>query len=148
MNLRNKLIKFMYGRYGVDELYKFLFILYIITFITNIFLDSIILEIIGLIIILLTFYRTLSKNIYQRSKENREYLKLKKKIIKPFENIKRNILDKEHIYKKCSKCKTTLKLPVPYERGIKHTNCPKCKKRLSLFVLKKQKIEIIKNKQF
>ncbi len=61
--------------------------------------------------------------------------------------IKRNILDKDHIYKKCPKCKTTLKLPIPYERGIKHTNCPKCKKRLTLFVLKKQKIEIIKNKK-
>ena len=62
-------------------------------------------------------------------------------------NLKRNIKDKDHIYKKCSKCKTTLKLPVPYERGIKHTKCPKCKKRISFLVLKKQKIEIIKNKK-
>ena len=147
MKLRNKLINFMYGRYGVDELYKFLFILYIITFIINLFANNIILEIIGLIIVLITFYRVLSKNIHKRSKENREYLKLKKQITKPFQNIKRNIQDKEHIYKKCSKCKTTLKLPIPYERGIKHTNCPKCKKRLTLFVLKKQKIEIIKNKK-
>ena len=113
MNIRNKLIKFMYGRYGVDELYKFLFLLYIITFIINIFLNNIFLEILGLIIILIMFYRVLSKNIY----------------------------------KKCPKCKTTLKLPIPYARGIKHTNCPKCKKRLTLFVLKKQKIEIIKNKK-
>lgn len=147
MNLRNKLIKFMYGRYGVDELYKFLFLLYIITFIINVFLNNIFLEIIGLIIILIMFYRVLSKKIYKRNKENQQYLKLKKQIIKPFQNIKRNILDKDHIYKKCPKCKTTLKLPIPYERGIKHTNCPKCKKRLTLFVFKKQKIEIIKNKK-
>ena len=147
MNLRNKLIKFMYGRYGVDELYKFLFILYIITFIINIFLNSLILEIISLIIVLYTFYRVLSKNISKRCKENREYLKLKKKLIKPFKNIKRNISDKDHIYKKCSKCKTTLKLPTPYERGIKHTNCPKCKKRLTLLILKRQKVEIIKYKK-
>ena len=147
MNIRNKLIKFMYGRYGVDELYKFLFLLYIITFIINIFLNNIFLEILGLIIILIMFYRVLSKNIYKRNKENKQYLKLKKQIIKPFQNIKRNILDQDHIYKKCPKCKTTLKLPIPYARGIKHTNCPKCKKRLTLFVLKKQKIEIIKNKK-
>lgn len=147
MNLRNKLIKFMYGRYGIDELYKFLFTSYIIIFVINIFLNNLILEIISLIIVLYTFYRVLSKNISKRSKENREYIKIKNKIIKPLENIKRNILDKDHIYIKCRNCKTTLKLPIPYERGIKHTKCPKCKKRITLFILKKQKIEIIKNKK-
>ena len=142
----NKLQKFMYGRYGVDELYKFLFTLYIISFIINIFLNSLILEIIGLIIVLFTFYRVFSKNIYKRARENKEYLKLKKQIIKPLQIIERNIKDKDNIYKKCPKCKTTLKLPIPYKIGIKHTTCPKCKKKLSFIVLKKQKIEIIKNK--
>ena len=146
MNFRYKLIKFMQGRYGVDELYKFLFILYIITFIINIFLKSFLLELIGLFIVLFTFYRVFSKNIKKRSIENKEYLKIKKEVIKPLENIKRNIQDKDHIYKKCSKCKTTLKLPIPYERGIKNTSCPKCKKKIKFLVLKKQKIEIIKNK--
>ena len=142
----NKLQKFMYGRYGVDELYKFLFTLYIISFIINIFLNSLILEIIGLIIVLFTFYRVFSKNIYKRTRENKEYLKLKKQIIKPLQIIERNIKDKDNIYKKCPKCKTTLKLPIPYKIGIKHTTCPKCKKKLSFLVLKKQKIEIIKKK--
>ena len=49
-----------------------------------------------------------------------------KDIEKASDYIKRNMNDKDHIYKKCSKCKTTLKLPIPYERGIKHTKCPKC----------------------
>ena len=147
MKLRNKLINFMYGRYGVDELYKFLFTLYIITFIINIFLKNLIIDIISIIIVVIIFYRVFSKNIYKRSKENRNYLKAKKAITKPINNLKRNIKDKDHIYKKCSKCKTTLKLPVPYERGIKHTKCPKCKKRITFLVLKKQKIEIIKNKK-
>jgi len=144
MKLRNKLINFMYGRYGVDELYKFLFTLYIITFIINIFLKNLIIDIISILIVVITFYRVFSKNIYKRSKENREYLKLKNKVLSPFQNIKRNLKDKDNIYKKCPKCKTTLKLPLPDKRGIKHTKCPKCKKRLTLLILKKQKIEIIK----
>lgn len=147
MKLKNKIIKFMSGRYGVDELYKFLFILYIITLLINIFLNSVLIEIIGLILVLIIFYRVFSKNISKRYKENKEYLKMKDKALKPYKNIKRNIHDKEHIYKKCPKCKTTLKLPIPYERGIKHANCPKCQKRVSLLILKKQKIEIIKNKK-
>lgn len=146
MNWKNKIIKFMSGRYGPDELYKFLFGIYILVFIINLFIDSIILEILQALIVFIIFYRVLSKNIYQRRKENQKYLKLKKKIIEPFQTIKRNIKDKDHIYKKCSKCKTILKLPIPYKRGIKHTSCPKCKKRLTLFVLKKQKIEVIKKK--
>lgn len=142
----NKLQKFMYGRYGPDELYKFFFGLYIFVIILDLFFNSQVLVYIELIIIFIMFYRVLSKNISKRSKENRQYLKIKNKIIKPFNNLKRNIKDKDNIYKKCPKCKTTLKLPIPYERGIKHTKCPKCKNRLTLFVLKKQKIEIIKNK--
>lgn len=139
MKWKYKLQKFMKGRYGIDELYKFLFAVYIFTFIINLFLKSIIIEYIGVFLVIVIFYRVFSKNIYQRNKENKQFLKLKNMIIKPFKNIKRNISDKDHIYKKCSKCKTILKLPIPYERGIKHTNCPKCKKRLTLFVLKKQK---------
>lgn len=145
MKWQSKLQKFMYGRYGVDELYKFLFGLYLFIIIIDLFLNNIILTILELLIIVIIFYRVLSKNIYQRNKENQKYLKLKKNIIKPFRNIKRNVLDKDNIYKKCSKCKTTLKLPLPYERGIKHTKCPKCSKRLTFLVLKKQKIEIIRN---
>lgn len=144
MKWQNKFQKFMYGRYGVDELYKFLFGLYIITFIINIFLDSIILEVIGLILVLITFYRVFSKKIYQRNKENKYFLKIQKQLLKPIKNLKRNIQDRDHIYKKCPKCKTTLKLPLPYERGIKRTKCPKCKKQISFLCLKKEKIEIIR----
>jgi Zn ribbon nucleic-acid-binding protein len=137
----------MQGRYGIDELYKFLFITYLITFFINLFINSLIIEYIGVLLVIIIFYRVLSKNIYKRNKENQQYLKIKNSIINPFQKIKRNLKDKDHIYRTCPKCKTTLKLPIPYERGIKHTKCSKCKKRLSIFTLKKQKIEIIKNKK-
>ena len=146
MKFINKLQKFMYGRYGVDELYSFLFKLYIILIIIDLFINSKILLLLELLIIFIMTYRMLSKNCYQRRKENKVFLELKKEITKPFKNIKRNITDKDNIYKRCSKCKKTLKLPIPYERGIKHTTCPNCKKKITFFTLKKQKIEIIKNK--
>ncbi len=72
-------------------------------------------------------------------------MKFKKKVVAPFLNIKRNIKDKDHIYKKCRKCKITLKLPLPSKRGIKHARCPRCNKRVTLFSFKKAKIEIITN---
>jgi len=146
MNFINKFQKFMYGRYGIDEFYGFLLKLYIVLVIIGLFIHSKFLLLLELLIIFFMFYRMFSKKIYQRSRENQKYLKLKSEFIKPFQNIKRNINDKDHIYKKCSKCKKTLKLPIPFERGIKHVKCPNCKKRITIFTLRKQKIEIIKNK--
>ena len=137
-----KIQRFMIGRYGIDELYKFLFNVYLILFFSNIFLRNSIITKIEFIILFIAIYRVLSKNIKQRRKENKMFLKVKKNIIKPFLNIKRNLQDKEHIYKKCS-CGTTLKLPLPKKYGIKHAKCPDCKKRVAFFALKKEKIIII-----
>ena len=67
---------------------------------------------------------------------------IKKCIIKPFDNIK----DKDKVYRRCHKCHTMLKLPVPKKRGIKHSTCPKCKKRNTFLILKQVKIEIISKK--
>ena len=144
----NKLQKFMIGRYGPDELYNFLLKLYIILFIIDLFFNSLALTIIELLIVIIMFYRFLSKNIYKRRKENNKYLRLKNKILKPFNNIKRNFKDKDYyVYKKCHKCKTTLKLPLPPKRGIQHVKCPKCKNRIKFLCLRQEKIEVIKNKK-
>lgn len=145
MKFLNKIQKFMYGRYGADELNRFLLNIHLILLILNIFIKSEIITILELVIITIEFYRLFSRKIYVRSNENQKFLKLKKKFIAPFLNIKRNIKDKDHIYKKCRKCKTTLKLPLPSKRGIKHAKCPHCKSRVTLFTLKKEKIEIITN---
>lgn len=140
-----KLQKFMYGRYGIDELYSFLFKTYFFLIIIDLFINNKILLFLEILIVIIMFYRVLSKNCYQRRKENKVFLELKKELFKPFKNIKRNIKDKDYIYKRCSKCNKTLKLPVPFERGIKHTKCPNCNKKITFITLKKQKIEIIKN---
>ena len=101
----------MYGRYGVDNLSKFLLKIIFILFLFNILFQTYILFIIQLFLLSLIIYRILSKKIYIRSKENNIYLKIKKYIKQPFKNIIRNYKDKDHIYKKCRKCKKVLKLP-------------------------------------
>lgn len=135
----------MRGRYGLDELYEFLFKLYIALVILNLFIKSEILFIVELLIITYMFYRFFSKKNYKRIKENEMFLKIRNNLCYPLKNFKRNIKDKEHVYKKCYKCKTTLKLPLPSERGIKKVKCPKCGRRIKFLTLKKVKVEIIKN---
>lgn len=138
----------MYGRYGIDDLYRFLFKVYIGLLVVQLFMKTEILLYIELLLIIIMFYRVFSKNIYTRQSENRAYLKLKAKVMKPFANIKRNIRDRDYyVYKKCHHCGTTLKLPLPSERGIKHAKCPGCKKRITFLVLRKQKVEIIREKK-
>ena len=144
MKFSDRLRNFMKGRYGPDELYNFLFIIYIILFIINVFIKSTIINFIEILVIVIMLYRFFSRKIYVRSKENQKFLRMKKSIIKPFKNMKRNFKDKEHIYKRCRKCKTILKLPLPSNRGFNKAKCPHCKNSVRLFTLKKEKIEIIK----
>ena len=147
MKFIQKLQNFMYGRYGLDDLGNFLFKVYLILFILNLFLKLYVLTIIEFILVVVILYRFISKDIYKRSRENVLFRKIKKKLFKPFSNIKRNINDKDHVYKKCHYCKTTLKLPLPNKRGIKKVKCTNCKKRNKFLILKKMKIELIKNKK-
>lgn len=144
MKFEEKIIKFMYGRYGPDELYKFLFELYIVLIIINLFIRSNILNFISLLVIIYMLFRFFSKKIYKRSKENQLFLKIKVNFLKPFKVVNLNFNDKDHIYKKCSKCGTILKLPLQTKAGFKKAKCPKCNKKVRLFTFKKEKIEIIR----
>ena len=69
--MKQKMIKFMYGRYGVDKLYMFMFYLFFILQILNLFIRTIIIDIIELTIFIIMFYRVLSKNINKRKKEEK-----------------------------------------------------------------------------
>ena len=136
----------------VDSLNRFLLVVLLILIVLTFFIRTFILDILKFILLGIIIFRLVSKNKYKRSKENQIYLKIKKTILKPFDNIVRNFKDrKKYVYKRCSKCKTTLKLPLPNKRGINHAKCPNCHVRVTLFTLRKKqpekiKVEVIKKK--
>lgn len=137
----------------LDELNRFLIIIDLILIIVSLFIKSFPLDLLKFLFLILVIFRLTSKNKAQRSKENKTYLKIIKTLTKPFTNIIRNFKDrKTHVYKKCHKCKTTLKLPLPKTRGINHAKCPECGNRVTLFTLRKKepekiKVEVIKKKK-
>lgn len=139
-----KLQKFMYGRYGIDELYNFLFKLYIILLIIDLFVKWEVLLYLELFVVVIMLYRMFSRNISKRKLENKKFLNIKNTIMKPYRTWIKQVKDNDNIYKKCHKCKTVIRLPLPSNYGIKHVKCPKCKKKLSVLCLKKEKIEVIK----
>lgn len=131
--LKQMLYRFMYGRYGNDSLGNFLFVLYLILVVANIFLGSLILYFLSLVTVFFMFFRMFSKNIPARSRENSRFLKIKNRFTGSFKLRSRRFKErKTHIYKKCPHCKATLRLP--RNKG-KHTcNCPKCHQSFKLTV--------------
>ncbi len=125
MKFREKLARFMYGRYGVDQLNRALLWGYLICAILAIFLSPF--YIVSLLMMIWMFFRIFSKNIYKRQLENQKYLKISGKIKGWFRLQKNKFKErKTHRYRTCPYCKATLRLP---NKKGKHTVCcPKCRK--------------------
>ena len=136
-----KLYSFMLGRNGIDQLHKFILIVCVILAVINIFINNVVLDILEIILLIIIFYRFLSKDIRKRRKENKIYLDIRNKVIKKFDLDKKKWDDrKTHIYKKCPKCKTILRLPL--KKG-KHTcKCPKCKNRFNVRCFRNEKVDV------
>ena len=132
--LRETFARFMYGRYGMDSLNKFLAIFYIALAFINMF----VLRINGRGVAYFIFYvletaaflafllRMLSRNIYKRQQENIKYLNVSSSV-KGYINKKKMQWQcrKTHVFRVCPNCKATVKLP---KKKGKHTcTCPKCR---------------------
>lgn len=124
---REKLVYFMYGRYGNDKLNYALLILWMILAVINIFVGNILFYFITFIPPALVLFRMFSKNTTKRSRENQIYLTYFNKVKIWFKLQVRKIKEwKTHRYFSCPNCKATVR--VPHKKG-KHTiGCPKCKK--------------------
>ena len=119
----------MRGRYGFDELNGTMLALSIILSIISRFVFSfwvrMILELISLILFALCIFRSLSRNCYQRGKENDIFKPVFIKVKDFFKLTYKKFKDgRTHRYYKCPNCKAQLR--VKNIKG-KHTiRCPKC----------------------
>lgn len=139
--MNNKLRTFMIGRYGIDELYKVLSIVYFILILVNIFIKSKIITILEILLIIIIFYRFLSKNIKQRRKENDLYLKIKNKVVSIFNYNKKKYKDRNtHMYKKCPNCGQKIRLPL--KKGKHTVKCPRCNYKFEVKCHKNEKIKV------
>lgn len=121
--MMNWLKKFMYGRYGVDQLSMTLIV---IGFIISIFSRTLrIPPIISIIIFVLAYFRVFSKNINKRYLENQKFLKAVSPISTMYKKIKMRIKGrKNYKYFKCKKCRQEIR--VPKGKGKIRVTCPKC----------------------
>ena len=91
LDLREKLAKLMYGRYGVDQLGRAMLIFALVLCVLSLFVPrrlSGIIYYISLILIILMYIRMFSKNIQKRYQENNKYLSLKASFLRKFQREK------------------------------------------------------------
>ena len=120
--MKEKLYRFMVGRYGNDALNTCLLILYVLFSLLS--RRNSIVSYLGFGLFIFAFYRSMSRNIYKRRYENEIFLNLLKPI-KPYINAtKRNFTDKQRKYFVCPSCKQVIR--VPRHRGLIEISCPTC----------------------
>ena len=134
--MKERLRKFMEGRYGADELNRFLtlcgWVLLLIGFVLS-GIDSKVALIIGSVLVTLSWaaliyslFRTFSKRTQERASENYKYFVCKNKVLGWFRRLKARWKDrKTHRYFRCPQCKATVR--VPRGKGKIRITCPKCK---------------------
>ena len=109
--IRNALQRFMYGRYGNDQLNVFLIVLYLLLYFLSVVTEFLLLYWLSLILIFVTLFRILSRNIPARRRENDKFLRVAGPAIQWF-RLRRTIhRDKDHRYFKCPNCGQQLRVP-------------------------------------
>lgn len=129
MNWRDKFTNFMYGRYGVDQLSRFMLIVTFVLCILSLFIRIPLLSTLILLLIILTYYRMFSKNIYKRAAENEKYLQFIGKFKKnagtgTYTNSQNTQQKKYYKYFKCPGCSQKIRIPIGH--GKIEIRCPKC----------------------
>lgn len=122
--MMNKIKNFFMGRYGMDQLYRFIMVIYIILLIISMITGNQVYLYVAFALFILQMFRALSKNFTARRKENDAFLKLWNPVKYKFENLKKRFRDKTHRYLRCPKCKTEIR--VPKNKGKIRITCPKC----------------------
>ena len=117
--------RFMYGRYGLDQLNIFLLVSAVVLSIVGMILCRFgaVCAVIGAAVNLLSYgllfwylFRSMSRNLEARALENRRFLARKTRLT-----------DRQNRYYRCPNCKQLVR--VPRNRGKICIKCPKCSEK-------------------
>lgn len=127
-NWKNKMMQFMQGRYGADQMGQMLSAVSMVFLIISLFSRNQAWFLLAVIGIVYNYFRMFSKNISKRYAENQKYLKMTAGIRRKLASWKSQLAQRKiyHIYR-CPGCKQ--KIRVPRGRGKIKIRCPKCNTR-------------------
>ena len=120
VKFRSGLRTFMTGRYGTDKLNMVILGAGLIACLLSMFirfpLINLLLTLLSYVLMGWAIFRSLSRNVYKRYRENSRYL-----------NFLNRFKDKEHRYFSCPRCRQAVR--VPKGKGKIAISCPKCKEK-------------------
>ncbi len=123
--LRYKLSRFMQGRYGVDNLSRFLSAVLLVYILVSMFLHFRYSSAVSLVLLFLIYFRTFSRNIRKRYEENQKFLRFRDRFTSFFRNFRSDWAQRReyHIYK-CPNCSQRIR--IPRGKGRIMVRCPRC----------------------
>ena len=136
---RDWLYRFMSGRYGTDELSRFLFVAYLVCFVLSVvfgwFEDTMsiafLLRLLLWGILLWSLFRMLSRNINKRWNENQKNLVLRTRVREWAKFTWARLRDiRTKRYHHCPHCRAVVRFPI--KRGVHIVSCPRCRKQFQL----------------
>ncbi len=122
--IRNAIQRFMYGRYGNDSLNLFFIVLYLSLYLLFALTHLEIFYWVSLVLVFVSLFRLLSRNIPARRKENAQFMRLAGPVIQWFRFQRTIHRDKDHRYFKCPNCGQQLR--VPRGKGRITVTCRSC----------------------
>ena len=126
--IRNFIRNFMIGRYGPDHLGIAMVVLSLVLYLLHGILRFTPIIYISYLLLALSIFRMLSRNMQRRRAENDKFIRYWWPIKTKFGRIKTNIKQKKtHKFFKCPSCRNTLR--VPKGKGKLQITCPKCGER-------------------
>lgn len=126
MRMRERMQGFMAGRYGTDQLSKLILWISLACLVVSMFTRLNVFYILGLVLLIYTYYRMFSRNVAKRYAENQKYLNWRYGFA--VRRNKRKVhWEQRKIYRfyKCPQCRQ--KVRVPKGKGKVAITCPKCR---------------------
>lgn len=128
--MREKLQRFMMGRYGADEMSKALSVSVLVCLLLSLLSGFLpifsIFYWLGLGAMIYSLFRMFSKNVSKRSQENQQYLNFRYRAVAKKDAAKKRWAQRgEYCFYKCPGCKQRVR--VPRGKGKICITCPKCK---------------------
>ena len=120
----NWLRRMMYGRYGGDQLSFFLIGLYVVIYVLSYLPHMGFLSWVGLLLLVWSLYRSMSRQIDRRRAENARFMALAGPVIRWFKMRRTIHRDRDHRYFRCPNCGQYLR--VPRGKGKIPFNCRSC----------------------
>lgn len=122
--MRAWLQRFMYGRYGYDQLSWFFLILYLVLYLLTLLTGLDLFYMLGSLGLFYSLFRIFSRNLPKRRGENAKFLQAVGPFLRWWKLQSAMRKDKDHRYFKCPNCSQQLR--VPRGKGKVSVTCRNC----------------------